>query len=476
MVGQGVNEDPVLCLKNGVSRDQNIDFKEWLHPVKKLLLINPVGRRSGYLLSKYSTFQPLNLAYVAAVTPSSWQVKISDENIETFKYEEADLVGITAFTSNINRAYEIARLYRDKGIKTVLGGIHGTMLPEEALHFVDCVVTGEVEGIWGRVIADFEGNHLLPRYEGPQIDLSNAHIIPRHDLLHPGYLWNSVQTSRGCPFNCNFCSVSRYLGELYRQRKAEDVLDELEAIKGKYIAFVDDNLIGHTAESRNRAKDLFKGMINRSLHKKWWMQTSINAADDEEVIKLAARSGCMYVFIGFETLHSETLKNMHKGVNLKTGVENYRLVVDRFHRHGIGVLGAFIIGNDYESAQYYRELGRFLVRSGIDIVQISILTPLPGTALMEQMEREGRLIYRNLPKDWDKYRFSYVVHKPSGISEKTIYAGNNYIKNKLYSFPFYQYRLLNSAVRLRNPAGFFAALKLNRALQRSWRGSHYFKN
>jgi radical SAM superfamily enzyme YgiQ (UPF0313 family) len=138
-------------------------------------------------------------------------------------------------------------------------------------------------------------------------------------------------------------------------------------------------------------------------------------------------------------------------------------------------LGAFIIGNDYESYEYYRELAHFLVRSGIDIVQISILTPLPGTDLMEQMQREGRLIYQDLPADWDKYRFSYVVHQPLGVDENTIYAGNNYIKNKIYSFPCYQYRLLNSAFRLRHPTNVYAVYKLNQALKKSWQGSHYYQ-
>ncbi len=296
--------------------------------MKKLLLINPVGRKSGYLLSKFSTFQPLSLAYIAAVTPSHWEIKIIDENIDEFKFEEADLVGITAFTSNINRAYEIAQMYRKKKIKVIMGGIHISMLPDEALQYADSVVIGEVEGIWNQVIRDFENNHLLPKYNGPRIDLSQTKIIPRHDLLDPNYFWNSVQTSRGCPFNCNFCSVSRYLGKEYRQRRAKDVLDELEEIKGKYIAFIDDNLIGHSPENINRAIELFEGMISRGLRKKWWMQTSINAADDEQVIKLAAQAGCMYVFIGFETLNKKTLKEMKKGINLKIGVENYKRVVD----------------------------------------------------------------------------------------------------------------------------------------------------
>src|SRR5574341_980252 len=221
--------------------------------MKKLLLINPVGRRSGYLLSKFSIFPPLGLGYVAAVTPSDWEVKIVDENFDTFVFEEADLVGITAFTSNINRAYEISRMYRDRKIKVIIGGIHASMLPNEALQYVNTVVVGEVEGVWGRVIKDFENNQLSFQYRGSQLDLTQFEIIPRHDLFHPNYFWHSVQTSRGCPFNCHFCSVSKHLGKSYRQRNVQNVLDELEGIKGEYITFVDDNLVGYNPESKNRA-------------------------------------------------------------------------------------------------------------------------------------------------------------------------------------------------------------------------------
>jgi radical SAM superfamily enzyme YgiQ (UPF0313 family) len=442
--------------------------------MKKLLLINPVGRRSGYLLSKVSMFQPLNLAYIAAVTPSHWQVRIADENQDIFQFEEADLVGITAFTSNINRAYEIARMYRKKNIKVIMGGIHSSMLPDESLQYADSVVIGEGEGIWKQVIEDFENNRLLPRYEGPQLDLSQPQITPRRDLMHPDYFWASVQTSRGCPFNCNFCSVSRHMGREYRRRNVIDVLNELEEIKSKYIAFVDDNMIGHCTESRNRAIELFEGMINRDLNKKWWMQTSINAADDENVVRLAAQAGCMFVFIGFETLNTKTLQNMNKGINLKIGTENYKKVVEKFHKYGIGVLGSFVIGNDYESHGYYKELADFLITAGIDIVQISILTPLPGTDLMDDLRTEGRLIYKDLPEDWDKYRFSYVVHQPQGVEGSTIYTGDNYIKNKIYSFPLYQYRLLNSAYHIKNLANFYAIYKLNQALKKSWKSSHYY--
>ncbi len=442
--------------------------------MKKLLLINPVSRRSGLLLSRFSTFSPLGLAYVAAVTPSGWEVKIADENFDAFKFEEADLVGITAFTSNINRAYEIARMYQERKIKVVIGGIHASMLPDEALQFVDTVVVGEAENIWGKVISDFEHNCLSSLYVGPRVNLGQFKVLPRRDSLHPEYFWHSVQTSRGCPFSCDFCSVSKYLGKEFRQRDVHHVLDELVELKGKFLAFVDDNLIGYSPNSKIRATELFKGMIEQGLDQKWWMQTSINIANDEHLIELAAQAGCLFAFIGFETISEDTLKGMKKGVNIKVGVKNYKRVVDVLHKYGIAVYGAFIIGSDYESPAYYKELTEFLVHSGIDIIQLTLLTPLPGTELMDRLQKEDRIIYNNYPRDWDKYRFSYMVHRPHEVQTKTIYIGNNHIKKSIYSFPAYQYRLMKSFFSLRNNTNFYATYKFNNALKKGWKNSHYY--
>ena len=443
--------------------------------MKKLLLVNPVSRTSGYLLSKFTTVPPMSLAYIAAVTPPDWEVRIADENFGRLKTEDADLVGISAFTSNINRAYEIARAYRDRGIKVVIGGIHASMLPDEALQYVDAVVIGEAEQIWGKVIEDFENNQLARKYLGPRVDLTNMAVRPRRDLIDPRYLFQSIQTSRGCPFDCNFCTVSKYLGKEFRQRSAQDVLDELQKIEGDYLFFLDDNLIGHSRQSIKRAKDIFTGMIKLGLNKKWWMQTSIDSIRDEEVLKLAADAGCMLAFIGFEAINEMTLKGMKKEVNLNIGVDNYKKVVNTLHDHGIGVVGAFMIGNDHESPLYYRQLAKFLVRSGIDVVQLAILTPLPGTEFMSRMKKEGRLLYANFPEDWDKFRLSYVVRRPEGVAPETIYIGDNYVKDYIYSFPWYQYRSLKSSLSIKNPKNVYAVYRFNKALKKSWQGSHYFR-
>jgi radical SAM superfamily enzyme YgiQ (UPF0313 family) len=443
--------------------------------MKKLLLINPVGQVSGYILSKFSNIPPLGLAYVAAATPSHWEVKIVDENFGRFEYEEADLVGISAFTSNINRAYEIAQIYRQQNIKVVIGGIHASMLPDEILQFADTVVIGEAEGIWSKIIQDFEKGCLSDKYHGPRIDLSQKTVKPRRDLLDQKYFFHSIQTSRGCPHDCTFCSVSKYLGKQFRQRTVEDVLDELQDIKSDYLFFLDDNLIGYSRESKQRAADIFEGMVRLGLKKKWLMQTSIDSANDEHVLKLAAEAGCMFAFIGFETISESNLTDMKKGVNLKIGIKNYKKVIDTFHRYGIGVIGAFIIGNDHESPAYYKRLARFLTHSGPDVVQIAILTPLPGTKFMEQMEKEDRLLYRSFPEDWAKYRLSHVVREPNGVEPETIYIGDNYLKHHLYSFPWSQYRMLTSFFSIKNLTNFYASYRFNKSLKKSWQGSHYYK-
>ena len=442
---------------------------------KKLVLINPVEQKSGLLLSKLSKFPPLNLAYIAALTPNNWEIQIIDENINEFQFVEADLVGITSFTSTINRAYKPAKFYRDKGTKVVLGGIHASLLPEEVVFYVDSVVIGEAELIWGKVIEDFENKSLQQKYYGPLVPCVKYHILPRRDLLSSEYIWGSIQTSRGCPFDCDFCSVSRYLGRSYRKKNVDDILDDLKSIENEYVFFLDDNLIGVGEECEKLSIDLFKGMIERKMNKKWFMQTSINTGENEEVLKYASRSGCMFALVGIETLRKDDLKKMKKGINLKIGVDNYKKIIDRFHKYGIGVLGAFIIGNDYENKEYYEELADFIVKAGVDAVQISVLTPLPGTDLFNRLQNEQRLLFTDFPVDWSKYRFSHLVHKTIGVSEQDIYWGNNFIKSRIYSpFRFYK-RMIKSFLEMKKFDAFYAIYNMNKSYKKSWIKSHYYE-
>jgi radical SAM superfamily enzyme YgiQ (UPF0313 family) len=253
------------------------------------------------------------------------------------------------------------------------------------------------------------------------------------------------------------------------------VLEELAGMDGKYVAFMDDNLIGYSVESRQRAKSIFQGMIDKKLNKRWWMQTSINAVEDEECLRLAAKSGCMFAFVGFESVHDDVLKELKKGVNLRIGIENYKKAIRTFHKYGIAVMGGFILGIDNESETYYREFARYLFQSGIDVCQISLLTPLPGTQLFEKMEKEERLLFTDFPEDWDKYRLSRIVHRLKGVTEEEVYAGDNLIKRHIYSPIPLAVRMLRSLVSLGDFITFFSVYKFNKALKKSWKKSYYYR-
>ena len=254
----------------------------------KLYLINPSNPLVSLLhvkdsrWNRYRVWKPLSLMTIAAMTPPEWEISILDENLGVPDYEampRPDLVGITAFTSQACRAYEVAAHFRGLGVPVVMGGIHATMCLDEALERVDTVVTGEAEGVWGQVLEDVRHGTLARRYDGGLADIGNVSPA-RHDLLDGRYALGAIQTTRGCPLNCNFCSVSAFNGTHYRQRPIADVIREFQMIREKRVLVVDDNLIGTRADHIARAKDLFRAMIQADLRKEWIAQATINFADD----------------------------------------------------------------------------------------------------------------------------------------------------------------------------------------------------
>lgn len=379
---------------------------------KRLILINPANHyRKGYLLRRESRQAPLGLGIVASLTPSDWNIKILDENFRVFKYREADLVGITAMTATINRAYELAAIYRSKGVPVVIGGIHASAMPEEALQHADSIVMGEAEGAWQELIRDFEAGALKRTYRAGLSDLQDSPPA-RHDLFHPGYLFASIQTSRGCPMDCDFCSVPFFNGHKYRLRSTNAVLDEIQTIQNPFIYFVDDNIIGYNKVAEEHAIALFEGMIQRNLKKEWFAQASINIADKPDILKLAAQSGCRMLLIGIEAENEAALIDSNKKLNLKVGVNHYKEAFKRIHEHGINVLGAFIYGMDSDSVTSIEKRTAYIQSSSVDVVQASVMTPLPGTRLYERMNNEGRILCTNFPKDWEHFHFSDVVFQP----------------------------------------------------------------
>lgn len=411
---------------------------------KTLLLVNPANKSgSGFIVNKDTRYQPLSLGIIASLTPADWKVKIIDENFRDFRYYEADFVGFTAFSSTATRAYELAALYREKGIPTVIGGIHASMCPEEALRFVDTVVIGEAETIWPKVITDFENNTLQKQYRGPLSDLVQS-PKPQRDLFHPGYIFASVQTTRGCPMNCDFCSVTAFNGSHYRYRPIPEVIDEMKEIPQRNLFILDDNIVGNTAKAQARAIELFKAMIDSGIRKEWIGQASLNVADNEEVLKYAARSGCRMLFIGIESEQEDQLQGANKKLNLKMGVNSYDDVFRKMHKHGIAVIAGFIFGWENDTPERIDHRVNFTRACHADSIQSTLLTPLPGTRLFERMKNEGKLVLNDFPADWKHYGYESLVFNPVTMEREAMQAYIFKSFDKVYEPAFLRRRMLKT--------------------------------
>lgn len=389
----------------------------------RLYLINPCNPLVSIVhvkesrWNRYRVWKPLSLMTIAALTPPEWETTILDENLGVPDYEampRPDLVGVTAFTSQACRAYEVAAHFRRLGVPVIMGGIHATMCSDEALERVDAVVTGEAEGVWGQVLEDVRHGALKRRYDGGLADISKAPAA-RHDLSDGRYALGAIQTTRGCPLNCNFCSVSAFNGTRYRQRPVADVVAEFQTIREKRVLVVDDNLIGISPAHIARAKDLFRAMIKADLRKEWIAQATINFADDEELLALAVKAGCCGVFIGFETLSPEGLREIGKKFNLLRG-RDLPASVKRIQRHRIQVVGSFILGLDVDKPGIGKRIAEVAGQYGVDNLNVLFLTPLPGTGLWDKMKGDGRIPLDTFPHDWQYYTLTFPVARYAQLS------------------------------------------------------------
>jgi anti-anti-sigma factor len=403
----------------------------------KLILISPAEKDIYMKHSKKEArsfwFARLSLTMVAALTPKDITVSIIDENLEDIDFNvDVDMVGITVMTAHAPRAYEISREFRNRGVKVVLGGIHPTAVYTEAMQHADAVVVGEAEGVWQNVIDDFKRGRLKKLYKSP----NPASLInlphPRRDLLKTeSYnIANTVQTTRGCPFSCEFCSVTDFFGRGYRQRPVDDVIKEVELIDAKFIAFVDDNITGNP----KYAKEFFRRLT--PLKKKWGSQTSLTMAKDDELLKLAQESGCRGMFVGIETLSPDNLAQIKKTFN---NAEKYEEAIKKFHDHGIVVTASIIFGFDNDDEGVFERTVRFLEKNKIGLATFYILTPLPGTVWSKKLESEGRIIDR----DWSKYNGGHVLFKPKNISIERLQEGYWWAFHNFYSIPSVAKRLFH---------------------------------
>ena len=442
----------------------------------RLLLINPSNVHKGLGNAEATSWPPLNLSYVAAATPRRYQIELIDENIESFAYREADIVGITAYTTSVFRGYQIARIYRERGIPTVMGGIHVSMLPEEALRFCDAVVIGEAESVWPKVLEDFDAGRLGKIYRGGWESLENL-PTPRRDLLRNDfYRWGSLQTSRGCPMDCAFCSVTAFNGRRFRRRPLDVVVDELEQIPQRMVMLTDDNIIGFGREDRDWTCAFFSRILERGIRKHFFAQASIQFGEDPALIRLAARARLRIVFVGMESINAGTLRAYNKSLNLQRLTQHrYKELIAAIRRGGIAFHGAFVLGGDEDGPDVFDATLQFVRSSHIDVLQLTKPTPLPGTRLWEELWRDGRILHRNFPEAWDDYRLTKLVFTPALMSVDDVYEGFTYLRQRYYGAGETVRRTMHTLWTMRNPVATVMAYKFNASYRSAFMDSEHYR-
>jgi len=402
-------------------------------------------------------FSRLSLTTVAALFPPDTDIKIINDSLDEIDFDEkVDMVGITTITSTAPRAYEIADEFRKRKVPVIMGGIHPSVLPDEASLHADAVVIGEAESVMGRLLEDFRSGNLQKFYASSERpDLSKL-PLPRKDLLFGNKFYREmdmVQTTRGCPFNCDFCSVSDFFGRTYRTRPVQDIVKEVKLLKNRaIILFVDDNIAGRP----DHARELFKALI--PLKVRWFSQASIIIARDKELLKLAAKSGCKALFIGFESISEQSLKQVGKSINRIT---EYEEGIKRIHDSGISIIGAFIFGFDSDGIDVFDRTIDFIERNKIELASFSILTPLPGTRLYKQLDQQGRIFDR----DWAKYTCGEVVFKPKLLSVDQLQEGYYHARRRISSYN----SIFRRTIRFSKTSLFF--LPINLVMRKSSRAS-----
>ena len=395
----------------------------------KIKLIAPRDQYEDSISSAFK-LQRVNLPLLAALTPPSHTMTIVDESFAPDDInQDVDLVGITVMTDIALRAYKIADTYRQKAVKVVMGGIHPTVLPDEALEHADAVVVGEAEGIWPRLVSDAASGQMQRLYRAGQMTDLKGLPKPRRDLLpritYEGYtpIPIGVETSRGCPYDCEFCSIGQTMGRQYRVRPVQEVIAEIDSIDSPHLFFVDDAL----GLNRNVAKELFTEMI--PLRRHWLGQGTVSLAEDLELLRLMRRSGCKGLLIGFESVQKGTQNEVKKIKNLR--IDFYE-AMRRFHGEGFGILGAFVFGSDYENTDVFEQTLEFIMRGRLECIELRILTPYPGTPLYERLLREGRLFVR----DWwlRGYPSDTLLFQPKGMTADELISGFARLTRQTYSF------------------------------------------
>lgn len=409
----------------------------------KVSLLEPAFNGRGIVRQTGFKILPYGLLQLAAVTPPAVRVEILDEKVEPLPDTlETDLIGISVFTTaNAPRAYELAAQYRLQGIPVVMGGVHPSALPQEALRFADSVVVGEGEVVWPAVLRDFQRGTLKPLYPAPVPDLTQLpHRHPWPLLKTERYPAPTVlQTTRGCPFGCEFCSVTAFNGKKMRHKQFDQILQELDELTTVHqsvyaraadtVFFLDDSF----GTDVRFYTALMQTILDTGTQIRWVTQATTALAQKPELLKLAQKSGCVGVLIGFESLSQESLREADKSYKAR----EYADIIKKLHDHGIGVEGTFIFGFDHDDEGVFERTVEFCERTRLNVAQFSVLTPLPGTQLFERFRAEGRLLYEpwNDYRHWAKFNLFEVVIRPRRMSPERLAEGLRWTYRTFYSLP-----------------------------------------
>ncbi|MBU3093526.1 B12-binding domain-containing radical SAM protein [Clostridium sp. CF011] len=372
-------------------------------------------------------FPSLTISMLAALTPEEYDISFIDELFESNDCDEkVDIVVISAMTAQVIRGYNIADKYRKRGVTVVIGGIHASILPIEAKKHADSVLIGEAEYTWGKMLNDFECGNLKEFYKAdkfadlkliprPNRSIFDNKIRPKHGTV------NSLQATRGCPFNCDFCSVTNFFGNTFRVRDTADIIDEIKTLKmNEEICFIDDNIYGNT----NFAKGLFREM--KDLNIKWSGQGSINLADDEELLNLCAESGCSGLLVGIESINENNIININKKSN---NVYKYKESIKKIQDKGIKILGSFIFGLEDDRIDVFEKTLKFVEDTELSLPLFNILTPYPGTKVAQNLIDEHRII----SYDWSDYTATKTVYKPRLMSVDELNEGYKWMYTNMHS-------------------------------------------
>jgi radical SAM superfamily enzyme YgiQ (UPF0313 family) len=434
----------------------------------RIALISPKGplyRRRGGIWKKSLRYQPLTLTTLAALVPREipHELLLFDEGIQEVPLDvDVDVVGITVITGTASRAYELADHFRARGITVVLGGPHVTLIPDDAQPHADAIVVGYAEDTWPLLLRDLTNGALQPRYvQGAGLDLAGRPFARRELLPSRHFLTNNVfEATRGCVHACEFCVVPTAWGRRPLQKPVHDVVADIQQHGARKLIFIDLNLIA----DRAYAVQLFTALIPLQLQ--WYGLATVLLADDEELLALAARSGCTGLLMGLESLSTVNLKGNRKGFNSPA---QYARIVERLHTHGIALQGCFVFGLDDDRPDVFLETAEFAVEAKIDLPRFAVVTPFPNTPLYRRLDAEGRILTRN----WELYDAQHVVFQPRHMSVQELSEGVEAAWQHAYSMRSIWRRVRHSPapwpVRLGTNLGYrFYANNLSRFYNCDW--------